>query len=208
MTGSRIRVFAVDDHPLLRQGLATIIDRERDMRLVAQASAGREAIEEYRKHAPDVTLMDLRLPDMSGIDALIAIRMEVPDARIIVLTTFEGDVEIHRALKAGARGYMLKSAPPQELITAIREVHAGRKKIPTEVAAQLAEYVSEDGLTAREIEVLQLVAEGGRNKDIAERLFISEATVKVHLKHLMEKLGAADRTQAVTIALRRGIIHL
>lgn len=208
MTASRIRVFAVDDHPLLRQGLAAIIDRERDMRLVAHASEGREAIREYRKHAPDVTLMDLRLPDMSGIDALIAIRMEVPDARIIMLTTFEGDVEVHRALKAGARGYMLKSMPPQELIEAIRDVHAGRKKIPPALAAQLAEYVSEDDLTPREIEVLRLVAEGKRNRDIAEQLFIAEDTVKVHLKHLMEKLGAADRTQAVTIALRRGIIQI
>ena len=208
MTGSRIRVFAVDDHPLLRQGLAAIIDRERDMRLVAQASTGREAIQEYRKNAPHVTLMDLRLPDMSGIDALSAIRLEVPDARIIMLTTFEGDVEVHRALKAGARGYMLKSAPPQELIEAIRDVHAGRKRVPTALATQLAEYVSQDDLTPREIEVLRLVAGGNRNREIAEKLFISEDTVKVHLKHLMEKLGAVDRTQAVTIALRRGIIHL
>jgi len=205
---SKIRVFAVDDHPILRQGLAAIIDLQRDMRLIAQASTGREAIEDYRKHAPDVTLMDLRLPDISGIDALIAIRMDVPDARVIMLTTFEGDVEIHRALKAGARGYLLKSAPHQELIDAIREVHAGRKKIPAALAAQLAEYASEEDLTRRELEVLRLVAEGSRNRDIATQLFISEDTVKVHLKHVMEKLGAEDRTQAVTIALRRGIIHL
>jgi DNA-binding NarL/FixJ family response regulator len=208
VTTPKIRVFAVDDHPLLRQGLAAIVDHQRDMQLVAQAASGREAIEEYRKHAPDVTLMDLRLPDMSGIDALIAIRIEVPTARVIMLSTFDGDVEVHRALRAGARGYMLKGGPPRELIDAIREVHAGRKRIPAALAARLAEYVSEDDLTPREIEVLRLVAEGCRNRDIAERLFISEDTVKVHLKHVMEKLGATDRTHAVTIALRRGIIHL
>jgi len=204
----RIRVFSVDDHPLLREGLAAIVEHEPDMTLVGQASTGGEAIQQFAVHRPDVTLMDLRLPDMSGIDALIAIRMKEPTARIVMLTTFEGDVEIHRALKAGARGYLLKSTAPKELVQAIRDVHEGRKRVPAEVAAQLAEYVSADDLTSREIQVLRLVAEGNRNRDVAARLFISEETVKVHLRHVMEKLGASDRTQAVTIALRRGIIQL
>ncbi len=152
--------------------------------------------------------MDLRLPDMSGIDAIVAIRKEFPEARIVVLTTFEGDVEIQRALEAGARAYILKSLPPKELVEAIRQVHAGKKRIPAQIAAQLAEHMSDEGLTARETEVLRKVAEGNRNRDIGERLFISEDTVKVHIKHIMEKLGAGDRTQAVAIGLRRGIIQL
>src|SRR2546423_1966655 len=205
---AHIRVFSVDDHPLLREGIAAIINNQPDMLMVAQASTGCEAIQMFRQHQPDVTLMDLRLPDMSGIDALIAIRTEFPEAHIIMLTTFEGDVEIQRALKAGARGYLLKSTPPRELVETIRHVHAGKKGIPSQVAAHLAEHVSDEALTAREIEVLRHIAEGNRNRDIAEKLFISEETIKVHIKHIMEKLGASDRTQAVAIAVRRGIIQL
>ena len=203
-----IRVFSVDDHALLREGIAAVITNEPDMVLVAQASTGREAVQRYQQHRPDVTLMDLRLPDMSGIDAMIAIRTGSPDARIIILTTFEGDVEMQRALEAGARGYLLKSMPPREIVAAIRQVHAGRKSIPAEVASQLAEHLGEETLTAREIDVLSRVAGGNRNRDIAEQLVISEETVKVHMKHIMEKLGASDRTEAVAIALRRGIIAL
>jgi DNA-binding NarL/FixJ family response regulator len=204
----RIRVFSVDDHPLLREGIAAIINNQADMLMVAQASSGRDAVQQFRAVRPDVTLMDVRLPDISGIDAMIAIRVEFPDARIVMLTTFEGDVEIQRALAAGARGYVLKNMPPKELVEVVRQVHAGRKRIPHEIAAHLAEHVSDESLTPREIDVLQHVAGGNRNRDIAERLFISEETVKVHIKHIMEKLGASDRTQAVAIAVRRGIIQL
>jgi len=205
---ARIRVLCVDDHPLLREGIAAIISNQPDMLLLAQASTGCEAIQKYREHQPDVTLMDLRLPDMSGIDSLIAIRAEFPEARIIVLTTYEGDVEIQRALGAGARGYMLKSMPPRDLVEGIRGVHAGKKRIPQEVANQVAEHLGEETLSEREVEVLRRVAGGNRNRDIAEQLFISEETVKVHIKHIMEKLYASDRTQAVAIAVRRGIIQL
>jgi DNA-binding NarL/FixJ family response regulator len=205
---TRIRVFSVDDHPLLREGIAAVINNQSDMLIVAQAANAQEAIEQFRKHQPDVTLMDLRLPDVSGTDAMIAIRSEFPDARIIILTTFEGDVEIQRALEAGARGYMLKSMPPKELVEVIRQVHAGKKRIPPQLAAQLAEHLSDEDLTAREIEVLSQIAGGNRNRDIAQKLFITEETVKVHIKHIMDKLGASDRTQAVAIALRRGIIQL
>jgi DNA-binding NarL/FixJ family response regulator len=203
-----IRVLSVDDHGLLREGIAAIIGNEADMELVAQASNGREAIQQFRQHRPDVTLMDLRLPDMSGIDTIIAIRTEFPEARLIVLTTFDGDVEIQRALEAGARGYLLKSMPPKDLVAGIRQVHAGRKSIPTEVVAHLAEHLSDETLTERELEVLSRLGSGNRNRDIAEQLFISEETVKVHMKHIMEKLGATDRTQALTIAMRRGFIRL
>ncbi len=206
--GAKIRVFTVDDHPLLHEGLATVIRNEPDMTLAAQASSGREAVQLYRDFTPDVTLMDLRLPDMSGIDAMIAIRSEFPEARVIILTTFAGDVEIQRALQAGARAYTLKSMPPREIMEVIRQVHSGKRKIPVEIAAHLAEHYSDEALTQREVEVLQQVAGGNRNRDIADKLFITEETVKVHIKHIMEKLGASDRTQAVAIGVRRGIIQL
>jgi DNA-binding NarL/FixJ family response regulator len=182
---ARIRVLTVDDHPLLQEGVAAIINHQFDMQLVAQASSGNEAIQKFREHRP-----------------------EFPEARIVMLTTFEGDVEIQRALQAGAWGYLLKSMPPGDLVEVVRQVHAGKRRIPTEVAARLADHLGEEDLTAREMDVLRHVADGSRNRDIAERLFISEETVKVHIKHIMEKLGASDRTQAVAIALRRGIIHL
>jgi DNA-binding NarL/FixJ family response regulator len=207
-TPSPIRIFCVDDHPLMREGIAAIIRNEPDMLLVAEASNGREAVHGFREHQPEITLMDLRMPDMSGIDALIAIRTESPDAKIIMLTTFEGDVEIQRALEAGARGYMLKSMPRKQLVEMIRRVHTGKKHIPPEIVAHLAEHLGEESLSKREIEVLQKVAGGNRNSDIAALLFISEDTVKGHIKHIMEKLGASDRTDAVAIGIRRGIIQL
>jgi DNA-binding NarL/FixJ family response regulator len=203
-----IRVLCVDDHPLLREGIAAIINNQPDMQLVAEAANGTEGVEQFRKHRPDVTLMDLRLPDMSGVDSMIAIRNDFPEARIIMLTTFEGDVEVQRALEAGARAYMLKSMPHKELVDAIRRVHAGKKSIPPVIATRLAEHLSDEALTQREIEILRCVAEGNRNREIADRLFISEETVKIHIKHVMEKLGATHRTQAVAIAVRRGIIQV
>jgi DNA-binding NarL/FixJ family response regulator len=207
-TESTIRIMTVDDHPLLREGLAALINSQPGMELIAQAANAQEGIAQYRKHQPDVTLMDLRLPDKSGIEAMRVIREEFPEARVIVLTTFEGDVEIQRALEAGARAYILKNMPPKELLEVIAQVHAGKKRIPSQIAAQLAEHLSDESLTDRETEVLTRLAGGNRNRDIAEKLFITEETVKVHIKHIMEKLGANDRTQAVAIGIRRGIIQL
>ena len=204
----QIRVMSVDDHPLLREGIVAVVNSQKDMAIVAQAATGRDAIEQFRKHRPDVVLMDLRLPDISGIDAMIAICKEFPEARVIMVTTVEGDAEITRALTGGARGYVLKSMPPKDLVVVIRQVNAGKKRIPSEVAARLAEHFDGDALTAREVEVLTQVASGNRNRDIADKLFITEETVKVHIKHIMEKLDAKDRTQAVSIGIRRGIIHL
>src|SRR5580692_3096294 len=203
-----IRVLSIDDHPLVREGIAALINNQADMLLAAQGATGKEAIQLFRDHRPDIVLLDVRLPDMNGIDAMITIRSEFPEARIIVVTSSEGDVEMQRALEGGAAGYIVKSMPPQALVEAIRKVHAGKKAIPPEVAARLADHYGDEGLTTREIEILQQVAEGNRNRDIAEKLFISEGTVKVHSQHIMAKLGDSDRTQAITIAVRRGIIHL
>jgi len=204
----RIRVFCVDDHPLMREGIAIVIRNEPDMQLVAEASTGQDAIRGFREHRPDVTLMDVRMPDMGGIDALLAIRTEFANARVIMLTTFEGDAEIKRALEAGAQGYMLKSMPRKQLVDVIRKVHGGKKHIPNEVAAQLMEHLGAETLSKREVEVLQKVADGNRNRDIAALLFISEDTVKGHVKHIMGKLRASDRTEPVAIGIRRGFIHL
>jgi len=203
-----IQLLVVDDHPLLREGIAAIINNQTDIELVAEASNGREAIEKFRSHRPDVTLMDLQMPDMSGIDAIISIRHEFPDARIIVLTTYAGDVLAQRALKAGAQAYMLKSDVRKDLPDTIRYVHAGKKRIHSEVAAQLADHVADDALTPREIEVLALIALGNSNKLIADKLSIADETVKGHVSSVLSKLGAHDRTHAVTLALKRGIIEL
>jgi DNA-binding NarL/FixJ family response regulator len=205
---AKIRVLSVDDHPLVREGLAALINAQADMCVVGQGATGHEAIKLFGELHPDVALMDVRLPDMSGIDAMITILSASPQARVIMVTSSEGDVEMERALAGGAKGYILKSMPPREVLEAIRKVHAGKKAIPPEIAEQLANHMSDETLTTREIEVLQQVAEGNRNRDIADRLFISEGTVKVHIQHIMDKLGASDRTQAITIAVRRGIIHL
>ena len=208
-TDSRpIRILSADDHHLLRHGLASLVGAEPDLELVAQASTGREAIEQFRLHQPDVTLMDLQMPDMNGIEAIIAIRSEFPSARIIVLTTYAGDVQVTRALKAGARGYILKGRLAGELFETIRAVHAGQKRIPPEVAADLADHAGESGLTEREMEVLRLIAAGNANKEIAAQLSIAEETVKSRITSILSKLGANDRTHAVTIGLKRGIIEL
>jgi DNA-binding NarL/FixJ family response regulator len=207
MTVSKtIRIMAVDDHPLLREGIAAVIDGEADIELVAQAADGQEALELFRKHQPDVTLMDLQMPGINGIDTIAAIRSEFPGARFIVLTTYQGDVQAFRALKAGAMGYLLKSMLRRELLDTVRAVHSGKRRIPPEVAAELADHLTEDALSDREIEVLRKVANGNSNKMIGDQLSVSEATVKAHMKSIMSKLGANDRTHAVTIALKRGFI--
>jgi DNA-binding NarL/FixJ family response regulator len=203
-----IRILSVDDHPLLREGIAALLANQQDMKLVAQASTGKEAIVQFRSHRPDVTLMDLQMPEMSGIDAIIAIRSEFRDASIIVLTTYAGDALAQRALKAGAKAYILKNHVRKDLLETIRAVHAGTKRIHPEVAAEIAAHAADDELSAREIEVLSLVSDGQSNKLIADQLSITEETVKGHMKSILSKLGAKDRTQAVTVALKRGIIQL
>ena len=203
-----IRILAVDDHALLRKGIRALLGAERDMELVGEAATGREAIDEFRKHQPDVTLMDLQMPDMNGIDAIIAIRGEFPEARIIVLSTYSGDVQVVRALKAGARAYLLKGNVNRELLATIRSVHSGQKRIPPEIASDLAEHAGEDDLSEREIEVLRLVAAGNANKEIAAQLELAEDTVKRHVTNILSKLRANDRTHAVAIGLKRGIIQL
>jgi DNA-binding NarL/FixJ family response regulator len=208
MNSSPIQVLTVDDHPLLRRGIVGLVNVESDMKVVAEASTGLEATKQFKQHRPDITLMDLQLPDMSGIEAMIAIRQEFPEARIIVLTTYTGDVQVVRALKAGARGYLLKADVNEELLDTIRSVHAGHRRIHPDVAAELAEYTGKEALTVREIEVLRLIATGTANKEIGARLFIGEDTVKRHVTNILGKLDANDRTHAVTIALKRGIIEL
>jgi DNA-binding NarL/FixJ family response regulator len=203
-----IRVLAVDDHPLLREGIAALISTEEDMELIGEASNGREALDLFRESHPDVTLMDLHMPEMNGIDAIGAIRSEFPDARIIVLTTQPGDVQVFRALKAGARAYLSKSMLRKELLDTIRAVHAGQKRLSGDAAAEIAEHAADDALTPREIDVLRLVAVGNANKEIGALLSMTEVTVKSHVKNILSKLGANDRTHAVTIALKRGIIDL
>lgn len=204
----QIRILSVEDHPVFRQGLATILETEPDMVLVAQAANGVEAIAEFRRHLPDITLMDLRLPGTNGTDILIAIRGEFPDARIIMLSSSDSDGEIHRALRSGASGYVLKSMPQDDLLAVIRSVHAGKRHVPPEVAVLLAEHLDEEDLTTRELEVLQLIRDGQKNKQIADQLSISENTVNFHIKNIVDKLGANDRTHAVTIATRRGLLPL
>jgi DNA-binding NarL/FixJ family response regulator len=203
-----IRILLADDHPLLRDGVSGLVTDQPDMKMVAEASNGREAIDQFRKHHPDITLLDLQMPEISGIDAILAIRSDYPDARIIVLTTYTGDAQVLRALKAGAQAYLLKSALRRELLETIRAVHAGHRRIPPEVATQLAEHVADEQLTSREMEVLRLIAAGNANKLVASELSITEETVKGHVKNILSKLGANDRTHAVTIAIKRGIIEI
>jgi DNA-binding NarL/FixJ family response regulator len=203
-----IRILTVDDHPLLRKGIATLVNAEADMKLVAEAANGQEAIDLYRLHRPDVTLMDLQMPEMNGAEAISEIRNEFHDARIIVLTTYNGDAQILRSLKAGARGYILKGHVHRELLEAIRAVHAGQKRIPSDIAAEMAEHATDDALSSREIDVLRLIATGNSNKLIADQLSIGEATVKSHVANILSKLGANDRAHAVTVGLKRGIIEL
>ena len=203
-----IRILTVDDHPLLRKGIAALVNAEPDMKLVAEASNGQESIESFRLHRPDVTLMDIQMPSVNGIEAISHIKGEFPDSRIIVLTTYTGDAQVLRALKAGARGYVLKGHVHRELLETIRAVHAGQKRIPPEIAAELAEHAADDELTSREIDVLRLIAAGNSNKLIADQLSIGEATVKSHVTNILSKLGANDRVHAVTIGLKRGIIEL
>jgi len=203
-----IRILTVDDHPILRKGLTALVNAEPDLKLVAEAANGKEAIEAFRSHQPDVTLMDLQMPGLDGIQAIEAIRAEFPEARIIVLTTYTGDTQVVRALKAGARAYVLKGHVLDELFDTIRAVHAGKKRIPPDVAAELADHVTDDALTGREIDVLRLIAAGNGNKQIADELSIREATVKSRITNILSKLGANDRAHAVTIGLKRGIIEL
>jgi DNA-binding NarL/FixJ family response regulator len=203
-----IRILAVDDHPMLREGIASLVASQSDMELVAEASTGREALEQFRNHRPDLTLMDLQMPDMDGIEAMVTIRDEFPEARIIVLTTYKGDIQVLRALKAGARAYLLKGPLRKELLETIRAVHRGEKRIPPEVAAVLADHVVDGTLTSREIDVLRLIAGGNANRLIGDRLSLTEGTVKGYVKSILSKLGASDRTHAVTVALKRGIIDL
>lgn len=203
-----IRILAVDDHALVRTGIATLVNAQLDMKLIAEASNGQEAVESFRVHRPDVTLMDLQMPGFNGIEAVDSILREFPDARIIVLTTYTGDVQVLQALKAGARGYILKGHVHRELLEAIRAVYAGQKRIPPDIAAELAQHAAEDELTTREIEVLRLIAAGNSNKLVADQLSIGEVTVKSHVANILSKLGANDRVHAVTIALKRGIIGL
>jgi DNA-binding NarL/FixJ family response regulator len=205
---SLIRILTVDDHPLLRKGIAALVNAEPDMKLIAEASNGKEAIEKFRQHRPDITLMDLQMPDLNGTEAISRIQSEFPNARIVVLTTYKGDDQVLRALRAGARAYILKGHVHRELLETIRAVHAGQKRIPPDIAAQLAEHVADDALSSREIDVLRLIAAGNSNKLIADQLSIGEATVKSHVTNILSKLGANDRTHAVTIGLKRGIIEL
>ena len=205
---SPIRVLVVDDHQLIRVGIATLLLPEPDMKLVGEASNGREAISKFRECNPDITLMDLQMAEMSGFDAILAIRDEFPGARIIVLTTYTGDAQAHRAIKAGAQGYLLKNLLHKELLQTIRAVHAGRRVVAVDIAAQVAEHAGEENLTPKEIEVLRLIASGNANKEVAVQLNITEETVKSRVKNILEKLGANDRTHAVTIGLKRGIIEL
>lgn len=208
MSSGIISVLTVDDHPLLRKGIVWLVNAECDIKVVAEASTGVEATKQFRRHRPDVTLMDLQLPDMSGIEAMIAIRQEFPQARIIVLTTYAGDMQVIRALKAGACGYLLKANVNEDLLDTIRAVHAGQKRVHPEVAAQLAEFTGKEPLSVREVEVLTLIAKGNANKEIAAQLSIGDDTVKRHVTNILAKLEANDRTHAVTIALKRGIIEL
>ena len=203
-----LRILIADDHPVVREGVAALISRRPDMTVVAEASNGREAVELYFQHRPDVSLVDLRMPEMDGLDVIIAIRQEDPEARLIILTTFDHDEDIFRGLRAGAKGYLLKDAPPEELLACLRAVHQGKTVIPSAIAAKLAGHMSTFDLTARELDVLRVMADSHGNKEIADILFISEGTVKTHVNAILRKLDAVDRTQAVTVALRRGILRL
>jgi len=208
VSATAIRILTVDDHPLLRDGIAALVSGERDMQVVAESSNGREAIQKFRAHRPDITLMDLQMPEMNGLDAIVAIRGEFPDARIIVLTTYAGDVQALRALQAGASAYLLKNLVHKELIETIRAVHAGKKTMSAQVSYELAAHATDDALTKAEIDVLRLIAAGNANKQIADQLSVSEETVKSRVKNILSKLGANDRTHAAMIGIKRGIIEV